>query len=266
MTSWSDLLADPPPQQHLVQFYGDAEDLVRNVRGYLGAGARRGESLLVIATPPHVAAFTRALAEDGLDPARLLRDGQLVVDDAAAVLDRILDDHLPLWTRFSDIVGGYLRRMRARADGTGLRVYGEMVDLLWASGRLSAAARLEEFWNRLMRTHAFGLYCAYGADLLSETLPAGGLHAVMRAHSHVLPGRGGPQLDQAVDLALEEVLGPAVAAALRPLIRENQHPRALLSRPDATLLWLRNNLHAHAGRVLARAHLHYHALCAAETV
>ena len=49
----------------------------------------------------------------------------------------------------------------AAADGTPVRVFGEMVALLWAEHNVTAVMRLEELWNAYAEHAEFSLLCAY---------------------------------------------------------------------------------------------------------
>lgn len=42
-----------------------------------------------------------------------------------------------------------------------VRIFGEMVAVLWAEGKTRTAIRLEELWDELATRHAFSLLCAY---------------------------------------------------------------------------------------------------------
>lgn len=69
-------------------------------------------------------------------------------------------------TRFADIVGSLI--VRARGESTRqVRVFGEMVALLWADGDRNGALVLEELWNDLTRRMSFPLLCAYPASFFS---------------------------------------------------------------------------------------------------
>ena len=59
--------------------------------------------------------------------------------------------HAPDGTRFRQTVGGLVEPMLAGLAGKRLRVYGEMVDLLWRDGHHQAALWLEEIWNDLAK-------------------------------------------------------------------------------------------------------------------
>lgn len=240
------LLKDTRPCNHLVQFYGEEGELVRNVSGYLREGAERGESLIVIASPARVEAFTAGLP--GRDRLTLL--------DAEDTLSRFMDDGLPDWELFDGLVGRLIRDTASRS-GARIRAYGEMVDLLWTSGRLHAAATLEGYWNRLLETHSFGLFCAYKADVLSPDVETSALRDMIRTHSHLLPAGRDGTLSKALGRAMDEVLGASTAAALLPLIQGTQLPGTRLPPAEAAVLWLRNNLPAYAGEVLEKARAYY---------
>jgi hypothetical protein len=52
------------------------------------------------------------------------------------------------------------RACGARSDCT-VRIFGQMVDVLWQRGEHHAAIRLEVLWNELAHTQAFSLLCGY---------------------------------------------------------------------------------------------------------
>lgn len=65
-----------------------------------------------------------------------------------------------------------------------IRIYGEMVAVLWAEGNSSAAMRLEKLWNEPAVTHAFSLLCGY----LLSGFPGQNhesYHQVCDTHTHV---------------------------------------------------------------------------------
>jgi hypothetical protein len=240
-------------RDHLVQFYGHREILAENVVQYLMAGAARGETLIVIATEEHSALFSERLGREGVDVRELERRERLVFRDARKTLSEFLVGDEPDWPRFDRAVGGLVRRMRERAGPAGLRAYGEMVDLLWKEGRLDAATKLEGFWNRLLQSGRFGLFCAYTVDLLSPDASAAAIREMISTHSLFLPARNGDDLQNAVARAMDDVFGARSVEALRPLIRANILSRVSVPEAERTILWLRNNLSPYVDQVLARA-------------
>jgi PAS domain S-box-containing protein len=92
---------------------------------------------------------------------------------------------VPDQARFNEIVGGTVER--AGAAGGAVRIFGEMVALLWAAGNGHAAQELERFWNELARTQPFSLYCAYPIDGFGESGHTEAFGRLCEAHTHVLP-------------------------------------------------------------------------------
>jgi hypothetical protein len=252
----------PGPSPHLVQFYGEERDLARNVARFIRDGVGLGERVFIVSTAPHTKLFREELRGSGLPTEPLERDRRLQFFDAQETLSTFLVDGEPDWLRFEDTIGTLVREARSVPGTTGIRAFGEMVDLLWKQGRLSAATRLEGFWNRLRRTEPFTLFCAYTVDVLDSGLPSGELQELISTHCQMLPARSNGELEAAVVRAMTEVLGPAAVAALMPLIRANVVAHVVLPEAERTVLWLRRNLPQVADQVLIRARAYYEAECA----
>jgi hypothetical protein len=258
--SYDQLLENAEPEGHLVQLYdADEELLTRNVSSYLWEGLKLGDGLLVVATPDHREAIPRRLEELGADHERAVREGRLVFLDAQETLDRFMVDGQPDWDRFEAAVGSALREVHARVNGKGLRVHGEMVGILWKAGQRSAAIRLEKFWNKLLTSITFNLFCAYPIDVFGDDFQLAEIDGLLCAHTHLLPGGAEADIESAVNRAMDEILG-ARAERLRPLIKANYRPSwAAIPRAEAMVLWLRNNLPDYAHEILDRARQYYRA-------
>ena len=186
MSSWTELLERPEPKQHVVQLYGrDDQLLTRHVGQYLAEGLRRGEGVLLIATPAHTQAIVRSLGEEDARLAASAADGRFLALEAAPTLSRIMVDGEPCRARFDEIVGTRLQELRARPPRGGVRAFGEMVGLLWSTGQTSAAARLEEYWSGLVEPEAVSLFCAYPIDVPGGECAADTLKSVALGHTHV---------------------------------------------------------------------------------
>ena len=70
-----------------------------------------------------------------------------------------------------------------------VRVYGEMVALLWAAGDTDAAIALEGLWNELAETHEFALLCAYPMSAFKNAAGAAAFEQVCGTHTHRDPQR-----------------------------------------------------------------------------
>jgi hypothetical protein len=255
MSSCGELLDRLEPPDHVVQLYGSDERLlVQNVGRFLSEGLRRGDGLLVVATPEHRTSLTRYLRSESSYPEAVLA-GRLVFLDARATLSRFLVDGSPDPELFRTVIGESLGRVQTRSVQGGARAYGEMVGLLWQKGEIEAAARLEALWNELLSDSAVSLFCGYPVDVFSAEFEISKLDAVLCAHTHLLPVD--ESLEAALHRAMDEVLGPRTES-LRPLAAANHRPAwGSVPRAEALVLWLRNNLPGSADEILNRAREYY---------
>lgn len=171
--------------EHLVQFYDTDEELVDAVVPFLTAGLAAGESVLVIAREPHRSAFQRELAAIDRGLEQSIAAGTFVAVDAAELL-RYLQDSETGEVSVADFdasVGMLVRRQLA--GGRRLRIYGEVVALLWDRGEVSTAIALEAMWNDLQRQHPFMLFCGY--PVVQAPAQRAAMEQVCRAHSSILP-------------------------------------------------------------------------------
>ena len=193
---------NPPaagPRGHVVQFYGADEELAAAVGGYLAEGIRLGDGVLVVATAPHRRAFEAALARAGIDAARERDAGRLLTEDAAELLDRFLAGDALDHERFQSVASGLV--LRAADGGRPVRIYAEMVAVLWDAGHVALAVELEALWNGLGALLPFALLCAYPSRLMTSAETAHAVREVCRLHSAVGavdpgsagdPGEAGP--------------------------------------------------------------------------
>ncbi len=153
------------PRDHVVLFYDSAERLVTTVARFVADGLSAGETSVIVATAPHIVAFEDAMAASGVDLSAARADGSLLIIDAAQAMARFLVDDWPETGRFDSEFGGLIRAISE--SGRPVRVYGEMVALLWDAGHVAAAIELEALWNDLAQHVSFTLLCAYPAASMS---------------------------------------------------------------------------------------------------
>jgi signal transduction histidine kinase len=180
---------------HGVQFYSQDQFLLEELSKYIGGALQAGDAAVVVATDAHRNALLQWLAAQGLDIATLLEEGRFVAMDARQFLASFTSDTSDGWPnedRFNEVVGGMVARALGSARGAQPRVkiFGEMVALLWADGRADAAIRLEQLWNGLARTKSFSLICAYPMSCFSRGEDAELLLQVCNEHSAVIPTEG----------------------------------------------------------------------------
>ena len=246
---WPDLLGQPCAGEHFVQLYQDEDFLYEAAAAYVGAGLRRGDGAIVIATPAHRAGFVQRLESDGVPAENAAQRGQLVLLDADETLARFTPGGMPDWQTFHALIGGVIARLRLEYPN--VIAYGEMVDVLWQRGERDAAIRLEEFWNDIAKLQTFSLLCAYYIDNLDAAAYAGPLECVCKVHTHLIPTRDYEKFNQAVIEASTEVLERPLSQMLLTL-SANDQPPARMPRGQATLLWLKRNMPRAADKVLAQ--------------
>jgi anti-sigma regulatory factor (Ser/Thr protein kinase) len=169
---------------HLVGVYDADHDLVAAVAAFLQGALSGAGAAVVIATATHRAAVEANLAARGYRLDALTASGQYIAIDAGDTLARFMRQERPDARKLATVIGGILEQA---GNGPGpVRVFGEMVDLLWNDGNVAAAIELESLWNDLANRHTFALFCGYAMSSL-ET--AGDLSAVKQMcdrHSNVL--------------------------------------------------------------------------------
>jgi hypothetical protein len=165
--------AEPiPGHGHAVCFYDHDDELVDRLARYATDGAALGQRTVVIAEHQHIKALRMRLA--AWDLVHVLEP-----HDATWALSQFMTADGPDEGRFRALLDRLLP-----ADPTGVRLYGEMVAVLWRHERFDAALALEELWNRYLDEKPVPLLCAYPSQ---QVLGHPAANAVCGAHDHVFP-------------------------------------------------------------------------------
>lgn len=170
---------------HVVQFYASADDHVWLVAAHLAGVLVEAATTIVVARPTRRDALRAAVAAHGVgvDAARV--DGRYVELDAQDTLSQVMIDASPDAELFEAVVGGPV----AEAASAGpVRVYGEMVSLLWEAGEVAAAIEVEELWERLASRVPFSLVCGYESPPAFSDADMDAFDEICRHHSVVLGG------------------------------------------------------------------------------
>jgi signal transduction histidine kinase/ActR/RegA family two-component response regulator len=214
--------------EHFVQFYEGDAFLIESLADYIGDGLKQGDGCVVVATLAHRQDLEARLIADGLDVGAAVGAGQYLALDAAETLAGFMSGGSPQAGLFEQVVGSLVAR--AAEGRRGLRIFGEMVALLWAEGNRDGALRLEEFWNGLHGSSAappFSLFCAYpmGGD--------GSFDGVCASHSRSIPAESYTTLPDAearlrtiVELQQQAASLRAVKEELEEMLRREQAARA----------------------------------------
>ena len=176
---------------HAVYFYEDDTFLIDKVAHFVKAGLAQQETVIVVATEEHRLDLKSRLIADNVIGLSSPADARYQTLDAAATLSLFLLDDWPDERLFLKVIGQIIS---SSAHNNPVRIYGEMVAVLWAQGKHRAAIRLEELWNALARQQAFSLLCGYPASTFDAPALASLLEEVCACHSQVI-GRRSPVVD-----------------------------------------------------------------------
>ena len=167
---------------HAVCFYEDSPSLARTVARFIGEGLAAGQAAVIVATETHGASIRDQLTADGVGPQGRIERGELLIFDADEVLNRLMVDDRPDAGRFEDTINPIV----GKAAGTRkrlVRIYVEMVDVLWSSGREDSALSLEILWHQLIAGRKCSLLCGYSSGVCQGE----GFNTICDRHSHVVP-------------------------------------------------------------------------------
>ena len=237
-----------PVTGHAVGFYDDDARTAEAVAPFLVEGLAAGEIVVVYVSTELraelAAEIASSLGADALSGARA--DGRYREFDAEATLAQLVDD--------DGLRSDALARLRAGVlapDGPD-RVFGQMVDLLWTSGRVDLAIELEEVWNALARERRLLLRCAYRSPRVFDAHLAA-LGGLCRAHDLVLTAASSPvgaSADGARQVVVTCLPVPEAVVTVRTIVRDSlARWRLDVAADDVVLVAseLATNAVAHAG-------------------
>ena len=172
---------------HAVRFYDNEKSLAKVVAEFLADGLTDGAPGVVVATPAQRAAIIRQLGARGLDVVSLKQSDDLVLLDASDTLSSFTANGKLDARVFNDNLCAVIERAcRGRTDCT-VRIYGQMVDILWKEGKRDLAISLEMLWNQLANTQRFSLLCGYTVGPFYKDAR---FADVCRQHTHVVAADG----------------------------------------------------------------------------
>jgi PAS domain S-box-containing protein len=232
---------------HFVQFYETDAFLLASLSSFIGNGLGAGDMCIVLATQAHLAQLEQRLQASALDLAAAKTRGTYLALDASEMLAKFMVDGLPEPKRFAEVIGGLIAR--AAEGQRRIRVFGEMVALLWAAGDQAGAVRLEALWNELAAsTPPFSLFCAYAMPSFTGEGYQAAFAAICQQHACVLPDESYATLDSpeerllAITLlqqkanSLQAEITERKAAEERLRISENRYRRLFEASTDGILM------------------------------
>ncbi len=172
----SDDVRDARPHDHAVHVYADDRSITQELIRFVEDGLTLGESVVVVANAAH----RESIAAWRADHPSIGDNEFLLVVDAAETLQTFMVAGVPDPLLFEVTIDPIVEQA-VRRGGT-VRLYGEMVALLWADGNVTGALALESLWNDLAGKRRFFLLCGYPEALLVEA-PIGAVNAMCDRHS-----------------------------------------------------------------------------------
>jgi hypothetical protein len=178
----AEILSNPQPCGHIVYPYTDESQLVDAVCLFASAGLRKAETVLLVVSDAHCKPILERLKEGGFDVESLTKSGQLMFEEAGELLASFLFDGIIDERVFRSKIGGIIERAKAASGNRQVRVFGEMVNLIWRSRR-RATEHVEKLWNEIIHEHSVPLLCAYAlSGTKLEAFPS----SLLACHSHAL--------------------------------------------------------------------------------
>jgi signal transduction histidine kinase/CheY-like chemotaxis protein len=172
---------------HAVQFYESDDFLCDAVARFFVEGLKAHEPLLLVATQAHRDGIGERLAFHGFDLPTLCRTGRATLVDAQELLSTFMAGSAVDAALFRRGLEDLLGTIRCGRDRAKVRIYGEMVDVLWRGGRAEAAIRLEKLWNELAATQSFSLLCGYAMEQFHDAAHSAPFEEICLQHAHAIP-------------------------------------------------------------------------------
>jgi hypothetical protein len=175
---------------HGVRFYESERSLAKIVAEFLIEGFANSHPGIVVATPAVRAAIVLDLAGRSVDVVELQRSGQFLLLDSHEQLAAFMTDGQPDPVRFNAMMCEAIEHVCRGRTGK-VRIFGQMVDVLWRDGQQDAAIHLERLWNHLAHKQAFSLLCGYA---IGNFYKDSNFEDICGQHSHVVSADGVAQI------------------------------------------------------------------------
>jgi hypothetical protein len=213
-----------------------------------------GESFILVCTLPHWNAWRQRLEAQGVDVEAARERGQMTVIDADEFLSRFMCNGMPDPPTFLGLATEFIEQARAGGRYPRVRLWGEMVNVLWERGNVAASMKLEELYDQYIgKKLGVATMCAFLMDNFSSDIHARMLPMLGTIHSHLIPVEDYARLGRAVAHALREAVGPEEAPVLEDRLLSEYRQGFDMPRAEALLLALRQVRPTVADPVLHRS-------------
>jgi len=251
---WERVVADATAPDHIVQLYQDQDFLSRAVCRFGGAALANGEGFIIASTRAHWNAWRPALEAEGVDVEAARKRGQVTVFDAEELLSRFMRDGMPDAPTFLGLAADVVGQARAGGRYPRVRWWGEMVNVLWERGNVTASMKLEDLFDQYVaKKDGVAIACGFLMDNFNSDIHERMLPRLGTNHSHLIPVEDYARLARAVTDALQEAVGPEEAGVLEGRLLSGYRQAFDMPRAEALLLALRQVRPSVADPVLQRS-------------
>jgi hypothetical protein len=181
------ILTDPHPRNHIVYPYSDEKRAINAIYVFASAGLLKGEAVVLIMADSHCEPICQKLIAGGFNVDGLQTAGLLHCIKAEDLLAKMMLDGLPDERLFKVAVGGIIRLARTNSAEGKVRMFGEMVNLLFRENNIAAAERMEELWNEMIDACSVALLCTYELDGIERVMLP---ESLSNYHSHTIGAVG----------------------------------------------------------------------------
>jgi hypothetical protein len=140
---------------HVLQIYENDGVFLDALTGFVVSLVHSDEVAAVIATRSHLNALEYRLESYGIDVEALISNNKFLPLDAEETLSEFMVNDWPNEILFKKTISELF------GDNKKIRIFGEMVAMLWTDGKKQAAMELELLFNKLWKHNRFSLFCAY---------------------------------------------------------------------------------------------------------
>src|SRR5215212_4992887 len=179
--------AEVAPCDHIVQIYENDESIITSLSKFITTGFEANESVIIVATKEHQVTLDKLLVSKGYDLPGLKKKDQYITFNAHELLSKFMVEDWPDEHLFFKTVTEIVRKVK---NHNKVRVYGEMVAILWAQGHSGATVRLEYLWTKLCQQEEFMLFCAYPKIGFTQDITTS-INHICSTHNKVISGEAG---------------------------------------------------------------------------
>jgi len=170
---------------HIVKVCSDDTLQAEVVTEYIKEGLLNEEAAIIFARTSLRKKVIANLENLGVDVGHYKSIGKLKFFDAEFILTNFHIDGTVDESAFIDVIGLPIQAIK-REFGK-VRVFGEIVNVLWKNEEHAAAMHLEECWHNLCQAIDFSFLCSYSLESLDSTAFDESINLLCQYHKHLTP-------------------------------------------------------------------------------